>query len=494
MAAEVKLLAIGLDAMDPELLLRWCDSGDLPTLQRLREQGAWGRLKTPPGFADDAVWSSFCTGEGPGKHGRYHNYYFDSDSYADVLVRYRHLAGTPFWQTLSEAGRRVCVVDVPKCPLTPGLNGIQLADWRVHGRDGPTRSYPVEVAPGVLARFGDDHNDAAWPENYLCSYETLGEKDAEELHRRLISGLEQKTLLLHEMLAQGPWELFLAVFKESHCAGHQYWRTAIHGGSGSQPQSSARVTGGDRLKSVYQALDGAVAELLASIDSDTNLIVFSDIGMGDNFSGSKLLDDVLLRLDENPLLRSFSVAATRCTGAVRMRRRVENLQLRLRRWRSAFALPHNEISGAIRINLQGREAHGRVAPGRHYRRLCDRIEQELLSLRNVSNGAPIVDKVIHPTKDADGAAAQMLPDMLAVWNRSCPITGAYSETMGTVTAPDDRHRPGNHVSDGIFFCVGPGIRAGGPQTGSSIIDLAPTICDLLGVPLSTVEGKSIRLV
>ena len=67
------LIVIGLDGADRHLVSGWCDSGDLPTLRRIRDAGLSGRLETPPALGDDAVWPSMYTGESPARHGRYHH-------------------------------------------------------------------------------------------------------------------------------------------------------------------------------------------------------------------------------------------------------------------------------------------------------------------------------------------------------------------------------------------------------------------------------------
>ena len=56
-APNCRVLAIGLDSIDPDLLQRWCDAGDLPVLRRLRDRGMHGRLAGPPCVGDDGAWA-----------------------------------------------------------------------------------------------------------------------------------------------------------------------------------------------------------------------------------------------------------------------------------------------------------------------------------------------------------------------------------------------------------------------------------------------------
>ncbi|MGH3054632.1 MAG: hypothetical protein ACRDL7_06595, partial [Gaiellaceae bacterium] len=133
--------------------------------------GTWSVrcLDDAAGLGDDAVWSSFATALSPGRHGRYFHRQLRPGSYS--VSDFREARGELFWEVVSRAGRKVAILDVPKCRLSQPLNGLQVSDWRVHGRDHVTASYPPEVAPDLLRRFGDDMTDSY--SNYLCTMERL---------------------------------------------------------------------------------------------------------------------------------------------------------------------------------------------------------------------------------------------------------------------------------------------------------------------------------
>src|SRR5262245_35316581 len=72
--AGPRILLIGLDSADADLIERWCQEGYLPTLQSLRQAGIWGRLGTTAEVMHVSAWPSIYTGTTPGKHGMYHAY------------------------------------------------------------------------------------------------------------------------------------------------------------------------------------------------------------------------------------------------------------------------------------------------------------------------------------------------------------------------------------------------------------------------------------
>lgn len=63
-----KLIFLGLDGLDPGLTERLMAEGKLPNLSRLREQGAYRRLRTTFPSLSPVAWSTFATGVSPARH------------------------------------------------------------------------------------------------------------------------------------------------------------------------------------------------------------------------------------------------------------------------------------------------------------------------------------------------------------------------------------------------------------------------------------------
>jgi predicted AlkP superfamily phosphohydrolase/phosphomutase len=62
-----KVVIIGFDGADAELVELWMDSGDLPNLARLRDQGSYAPLQPTNPPQTPVSWSTFATGLNPGK-------------------------------------------------------------------------------------------------------------------------------------------------------------------------------------------------------------------------------------------------------------------------------------------------------------------------------------------------------------------------------------------------------------------------------------------
>ncbi len=66
---ERKVIVLGIDGMDPDLLAAFTDDGVVPNLARLREMGGYMRLGTSIPPQSPVAWSNFITGMDPGSHG-----------------------------------------------------------------------------------------------------------------------------------------------------------------------------------------------------------------------------------------------------------------------------------------------------------------------------------------------------------------------------------------------------------------------------------------
>ncbi|MEM7758542.1 MAG: alkaline phosphatase family protein [Cyanobacteria bacterium P01_A01_bin.40] len=485
-------MVIGLDSADSKLLIDWCDSGKLPVLKSLKEQGVWGKLASPPLMADDAAWASFSTSVSPAEHGRFFWKSFHSGSYDTPQFSAQDWKHEPFWNVLSQANKKVAIIDVPKCQLSKDLNGIQLANWLVHGRDDKTGSFPPSFAPDILSRYGNDQNDCPNSDEYLCLMETLSTEKLRLLLQRLINSVERKLSVATEVLNQGNWDLFLTVFKESHCVGHQFWHLLDEG----HPQYDQVLAHelGDAIEKIYQLIDRSVGKLLELSDPDTNVIIFSNLGMAANYTGESYLDEILNRL-ESPVPPRFQPKYRKLIKVKnRIQKKITRRELHLNAHRKAFQLEHNEISGAIRINLKDREPAGRISPGRELEKFCAKLSQDLIDLVDPNTGNPIVKQVIRTETLFTGNHQDCLPDLLVEWRRDALITSVASKKIGLLRVNKPPYRTGNHTVDGIYFARGPAIVPNQNPSSASLMDIGPTIAALLNTSLPDVEGKPIKAI
>ena len=151
-----KLVILGFDGMDPDLVHQWIKAGQLPNIAKLSLEGGVYPLATTHSPESPTAWASFATGVNPGKHNIYDFLVRDTATYfpdlgmvrrepARFLFDYIPVArpklfsirgGTSFWVTAGEAGVRSSVLTVPvtfppeDVPNGELLAGLPLPDIR----------------------------------------------------------------------------------------------------------------------------------------------------------------------------------------------------------------------------------------------------------------------------------------------------------------------------------------------------------------------------
>ena len=63
-----KLIFLGLDGLEPDLVEKFIVEGKLPNLAALKQQGRYSRLRTTFPPLSPVAWATFATGSNPGKH------------------------------------------------------------------------------------------------------------------------------------------------------------------------------------------------------------------------------------------------------------------------------------------------------------------------------------------------------------------------------------------------------------------------------------------
>ncbi len=494
---------IGLDAMDPDLVARWIDAGELPQLARIMRQSARGRVTNPPWLEAGSTWSTFFRGALPDQTGLWDGASrFDPTLYDRRTVRPDEVAVPKLWQTLANRGRRITLVDPPYELLSPGLHGVQIVDWLTHVRTGNKwlLTQPRGIAREIRRRWGENPW-ASLPHNCptnLVSVESVS--DVETYCEKLLRRVVWKTELAKSLLGRERSDLFCVVFHDAHDVGHMCWH--IHDPTHERHNPEVADQMDDPLLRIYQALDAAVGELLSRVE-DTNIIVLFSHGMEKQRTATRLLDRMLAALAtghrEDAVADSDGFYANVYRGLVPgklrsimsgtpvMRRIYEQKARQALYDRPFFELTPQHSVGGVRLNLKGREQYGVLEPGTEAEDVLARLTEQLAEIKNVDSGEPLVDEIVQTSEVYAGPEARQLPDLMLRWNRGQAIRRVYSPRFGTLDDMVFRPRSGDHLADGMFFATGPDFDTSARQD-VDMTEFAATIGALLDVDY---EGEPI---
>ncbi|MBE9182378.1 alkaline phosphatase family protein [Oculatella sp. LEGE 06141] len=540
------VIAIGLDAADPQLIETWMAQGYLKNLRQLRERGAYARLRTFEWYRAETPWTTFLTGCSPQQTGYWSPLRFNAKDYSvEDVQAYQFGEHQPFYALGDDY--RVAVFDMPQAPLSDQVNGVQVLAWGAHSPQTPSHSNPASLFEEVVKQHG------AHPVLRDDNANILNVPALKQLQTDLETGIARRAAICRDLLQRDRWNLFLTIFGETHSAGHYMWHLSQPDHPLYEPIRAQAAS--DAMLEVFEATDRAIGEIVASAPDDAQIVVFAAHGMGSNvmdLPSMLFLPEFMYRYNfpgQYGLARGkvgaplggpiSSGRAKRCwLGAMWSMKHETNpiaaflrprLKLKLFNllapfigarkktdlispfdlvsesnsfyfqpavwykpfWKQmkAFALP-SYSEGYIRINLKGREPEGIVEPS-DYDTVCDDICEKLMRLKDARTGIPMVKEIIRPRQQLNSCEPEKMPDadIVVIWQEQTATDVVESSDIGRI-GPVPHHRTGSHRSDGFLVAAGPGIEAGSDLPVGHSLDLAPTILDLMGAPVPEhFEGK-----
>jgi len=480
--------------MAPSLVERWTDSGDLPTLARLREGGTFGPLRSVPNLMSAAAWTTIATGVNPGKHGIF--YFLDRvpGTYRFRQPNSTHRGAAPFWQLTSQANLRTCVLNMPMSYPADRVNGIHVAGWLTPSARSEGFTQPPELASELADRFGEYplHSDI----QRLIARGKFG-----QARNRILGNLRKKGEIAEELLTRERWEVMSVTFVETDPAEHYFW----HLTDPSHPDHDEALVHriGDVVLAAYREFDRILGQLLDRLEDVTHVLVVSDHGAGPNCRGPLYLPGLFDQLGwqkrgRSPMRRAarrlLASAQSRVPARLKHRiaarlspsamGRISDVMLGDIVWEETRA--YTFVNGGMAepwINVRGREPEGLVEPGAEYEALCEELRQALLTVTDPETGQGVIADVLRREDVYDGPYLDRAPDMLIRWSEDCRVLrGLQCGEARSMRPAAEYYQTGAHRPEGVLLAYGEGIRAG-TISSAQAQDVAPTLLHLCGLPV-----------
>ncbi len=486
-----RVLVIGLDGAPFALLDGWMARGLMPNLQRLASEGSRAALRSvmPPVTAP--AWVSFATGVRPGRHGVFDFRKRDAGQLSRRLISSRDVRAPVVWDMLAEAGLRVGLINVPVTYPLSDRTAFGISDMLTPSTEVQF-THPPSLYAELEPELGEYIIDA--PPSHL-----KGPKDIEPFLDALEHCTRQRARYTVHLLKNREWDFGMVVFVGTDRLQHVLW-DALSGEFALYPATPDLVRAKERAEKFIAVLDGLIGEILAACPAETDVFVVSDHGFGPlrrKFRANKwLAQQGLLTPSRRRGMLGRMVASA---DVLRLRHRVARLLARGKapgtipfwRWINwdrtrAYAASVTEIG--IYVNLRGRESKGIVSPGEEYEEVRDRVLRGLRELRHPETGKPMVTMAARREELFDGPHLEEAPDVVFLLDDACTVDlrleGPLFERASWRTGT------GMHRFEGVLIAWGPRIRRGQHLGEVEIIDVAPTVLQLFGLPASeNLEGR-----
>lgn len=503
-----KVFILGLDGASPDIIESLIDLGKLPTFKRLKEEGAMGKLRTTLPPITGSAWSSFMTGKNPGKHGIFDFIYRKEGTYHLSPINSKRREGRPFWYWASEVGKRVCIFNVPITYPPENVNGVMVSGLLTpFNRSDYT--YPPDLAKTLdqITRGYQIHIE----ESYSKGRE-------QHLLKHLLEVTDQRIKAMEYLFKLENWDLFVGIVEGVDIIQHELWHCWDHHHFRHDPSQKKYS---DAIPNFYQKMDDLLKRILEEwVDPNWTLIVMSDHGAGPLrkllYVNNYLMSKGFLKLKKgvgssirNLLFRRGMVPMTFYhlllqMGLGRLKRKARFGQKES--WFRPFFLSFNDVdwsqtvaysigstAGQIYLNLKGREPEGIVSPGIESEKIKDEIIRELNDLADEETGEKIIEKIYRKEEIYFGPHLSEAPDILFI------SKNFENAAFGEYEFASDRILDyswgisGSHRMDGLLIIKGKQIKEGLKVEGPQIIDLAPSVLYLLGLPIpKDMDGKVIQ--
>jgi len=472
-----RLLIIGWDGADWEILDDLMHFGCLPNIESMLQGGARGTLLSTIPDHSWAAWSTFLTGLNPGGHGVFDFVERDPvEPQRRIPVSSGSIKAETFFERLSRAGHEIRAANVPVTYPPFQIRGRMISGITIpHGQ---TFVYPRDFGPELERRAPFPTNGMEW---------TQFRDHPQDLIDEARSFIERRTASF-EVLLEGNWKVATCVYIASDRLQHAFGAYLLpthpdHARLRDTPLAAS-------IRDVYRLLDHQIERLREAAGPETTAVLISDHGFGPVNRASNL-NQVLCKLGmatptrtggaTTSLRRSalWRTLGTRSIGYAIKRRARAPATLD---WSKTMAY-RSSHGGGVSINLKGREVKG-IVDARDYERVRQEVREALLGFKDAGGDSPVAEVLLREELYS-GDHIDLAPDLLVRPTSLWTLT--YTDAAASVTD----WPTGDHRRTGVVLAAG-GRTMPGELGQRDLADMSATALAFCGVPASAQNGSAIE--
>jgi predicted AlkP superfamily phosphohydrolase/phosphomutase len=438
-----RVVFIGLDGTPYSFLQRLIDEGRMPNAARLAARGSLRQMDSVWPWVSSVAWSCMMTGVNPAQHGIFGFIDRDPATYKQFIPTSRHMRARTLWEVLSDAGRRVIVVNVPVTYPPRQVNGILVGGFLSPSLDKAV--YPPSFVDTLKAQ------------GYIVDADPWKARESKELALQEVNAaLEARIRTLLYLLDHEEWDYLHVHVMETDRLHHFLWQQMEEDDPAYAPA----------FYQVYERIDQMLGQVAERLDESTTLMWMADHG----FCSIKKEVYVNHWLAQQGWLALRTVPPDRKKGLDEI---------------DPASVAYSLDPGRVFLRVRGREKEGPVAPGAEYERLRDEIAAAALELRDPEDGARIFQAAFRREELYHGPHLEQAADLiLAPFDGYDPKGPLFKESL---TYKGDELVGMHTYHDAMLY-------VGGQDLGSrrfSVVDVMPTILALMDVPAPALDGRSL---
>lgn len=497
-----KLVVIGLDGGSFNVIDPLVEEGKLPHIEKLIRQGVRAELESTIPPVTGPAWASFMTGKSPGAHGLFDFVKPLSNDFRRRIVNYNDIRSRTLWSILSENGKKIGIINVPLTYPPPEVNGFLISGMLTPSTQSQY-TYPASLSKEIEEKFGQYTLDMWW--------QHYGPKGIKRFLKNLMDCTDKRGKIALYLMQSREWDFFSTVFTGTDRLQHALWHFLFPTSGKNLSKSEVRIR--ERIIRYYQSVDDIIGRMVGAGGGEANFIIMSDHGFGPlkgKFYINKWLEDLGLISYDPIKIKKFRLKAKVAPSFRQIVRKADFLNLRKRLmpkrrkapermgaygfldcvdWSKTVAYAASGTEQGIYINLAGREPYGIVKPGTDWGKARDLIIKCLWELQHPQTKEKIVSRIYKREDIYSGPYMNIAPDIIFLLKEGEYVADVQPMDY-LIEQISWKTGTGTHRSKGIFIAYGNDIKDGLRLEGVRIIDLAPTILNMMNVPIpADMDGK-----
>jgi predicted AlkP superfamily phosphohydrolase/phosphomutase len=334
------------------------------------------------------------------------------------------------------------------------------------------------------------------PVDYVSLYRTSPERLLEYLVKMAYTRYE----IFSEILKKEDWDFGMVVFVGIDRIQHLLWKQ-IENLLSKIEQKIPEIENNWILR-YFQTIDSILGSLINEVPENTTTLIISDHGFRSLdrlfFTNTFLQNNGFLELRSPGILRKIRLTRERVfklSNQLRLYQIISKLPNRLKNALS-YKIPsrHKEIfdidlefTKAFQFMYRGIRFNSMAMRGEDEKKVREQIVTALRDVIDPDTKERVMEDVYLKEQIYWGPFAEMGPD-LVLSPRTPYRTHIHILPQEFVSSQPDGDNPaliwtGEHRSEGILLMFGDDITPGIELSGATILDIAPTVYYLLGIPL-----------
>ena len=460
----MKMIVIGLDGASFELIEPWLRAGKLPNLKRLITSGVRGSSRSclPPTTSPN--WKCYSTGKNPGKLGIFWWENIDLIN-RRIYIPANRAQTRELWDYLSESGMKAGVINMPLTYPPKQVNGFMIAG----GPDAQDRhfTYPGELESRLKKEFKYEVHPVIRSDWRRSSDEAIS---------RVMALMEKRFLVAKTLAKEYELDFLHLTIFYINSLHHDRWDDEV-------------------VERAWELIDRNIGMLMSEF-KDCNFIIMSDHGTNEinqvfyinswlekqgylKTSGSLWFPRLLYRLGLNEQ-RLFAIAQKLHLSSILKRVVPKKLRNNIPSAIGTMELEQKEAKIIWEKSRALGSGQGPLYLLADNAALRNELTDKLQKLTNPSTGLKVAR---HVYQREDIYQGDFLPEAPSIIIDQYPHTHIRGSIGNKNIFEEPQRWRAENTTEGIFIASGPDFKQGIEAENVTILDLAPTILYLMGVPV-----------